>query len=139
MHIDQFKKREDVGYTDEDGCYYENAVEFIQMGLFEFCECGNPEENLMYIRDALELIDYRVRALEDINSYNSKEWDVCCTLIEQKEIEVFGSESAAQFMYYWLHHEGLTEHGCSIPGWLTDKGKTLLADLNEMFPKAPQT
>ena len=34
-----------------------------------------------------------------------------------------------------LDEKGLTEHGSCIPGWLTEKGKHLLDDLNEYFNK----
>lgn len=45
----------------------------------------------------------------------------------------FGNEASAQFFFYWADRAGLTEHGTAIPGWLTEKGETVLAELEEIL------
>jgi len=35
------------------------------------------------------------------------------------------------FMWYWFDKEELTEHGGSVPGWLTKKGLGMLNKLNK--------
>lgn len=39
-------------------------------------------------------------------------------------------------MKQWMDDLGLTEHGSSVPGWLTEKGESflLLADMLEVSP-----
>lgn len=48
-------------------------------------------------------------------------------------VDHFGGENPAYFFFYWASDRQLTEHGGAVPGWLTEKGKTLLADLKEAF------
>ena len=64
---------------------------------------------------------------EDKQTY--EEWSAA-------EKRLFGSSGAAYFVYYVLDEKELTEHGTSVPGWLTEKGLTLLQDLNE-YLEAP--
>ena len=103
MNIDKFKQP-DGSYFDENEIYYRDAIEFI-MGMLDFCGCGNPEQSLKYILKAL-------------------------IYINDKETELpFSSDGEKYFVYYVLDKLELTEHGCSVPGWLTEKGEELLADL----------
>lgn len=44
---------------------------------------------------------------------------------QKLELEHFGSDIAAQFFYKWCNAKELTEHGGSVPGWLSDKGRDL--------------
>jgi hypothetical protein len=97
------------GWVDEDGCHWDGLVEYVQGYVLGFCCCGLPTENLNYVLAALSYIDER----------RSKNIDQA----------VFGNEQSMYFFFYWAHQQELTEHGSSVPGWLTDKGKTLLADL----------
>lgn len=39
-------------------------------------------------------------------------------------------------MWYWLDNKGYTEHGGSVPGWLTEEGWKLLEDLEELMAEA---
>jgi hypothetical protein len=83
-----------------------------------FCICGNPEKNLGYVREGLKFIRSLLNA-----EYTYEER-------KQKETEVFGNCESAEFFYYWTDREGLTEHGCAIPGWLTSYGVEFLSKLN---------
>lgn len=125
MHIDRFKNDDiDGGYIDESGCHYDDAESFYQNGIFKMCGCGRAEDNLAYIRDGLQHIaDY-----EEIDGLDDMQYDAWL----RAGIEVFGNELSRYFFFYWLDSIELTEHGSSIPGWLTEKGKQVLEDLKEM-------
>ena len=99
------------GYVDEDDCYYDGAVEFVQCCMLGFCGCGDPVSNLKYVLSMLELVARRGR----------------------------GAETAADwFFYYWLDANGYTEHGSSLPGWLTPSGRDLIGVLREALGVATE-
>lgn len=125
-YIKQFADPEG-GYTFEE-CYFNDAKDLIQTGVLGFCGCGNLEENLLFVRDALALIETRRKIAP--SSYAD---------VVAKEIELFGNKRSRDFVYYSLDKLGLTEHGGAIPGWLTEKGKQLLDDLNRLSPELRRT
>ena len=48
---------------------------------------------------------------------------------------IFGNEASMMFFYYWADSKDLTEHGSGLSGggWLTELGKEVLEDLNEIL------
>lgn len=119
---------------DKEGCYnfegspYESIVEYIQTGILDFCGCGSPEENLRFIRDGLSYINHKGQPIPAWDAPEHRRyWD---KYHEDGKL-LFGNDRSQQFFAYWLDAEGLTEHGGSIPGWLTAEGKTLLELLNK--------
>lgn len=102
------------GLEDEHGAYWDSPGEFVQGSVLGFCTCGEPNKNLEYIRNGLRLIKNKAERTTG------------------KEISVFGSECATFFFYYWALEKGFTEHGNSVPGWLTDEGEALLSDLESI-------
>ena len=125
MFIDEFKK-EDGSYESKDGIYYEDAESFIGTHILGFCGCGNPDCAIEFVRGALQLID---------DSQNKEQ------TFEEWMVEVdsyFNGEGGRYFMWYFLDNKGLTEHGGSVPGWLTSDGKELLSDLNELKQQTKQ-
>jgi hypothetical protein len=122
MFIDKFKMKD--GSYNKDNCSYEYADQLLG-NMLGFCGCGNPDEALGYVREALQLIDNRKQLVwKDKMTYEQWAADV------DKLFPVVGSD---YFMWYFLDHKGFTEHGSSVPGWLTTKGEELLADLNELI------
>lgn len=121
MHIDKYKK--EVGYEDPDGCFHEDAESFLQTYSLGFCGCGRPEDSLAYVRDVLQHID-NLKQLVWEKKQTYEEW----TAAGKK---LFASDGAEYFAFYVMDTKGLTEHGGSVPGWLTDKGREMLEDLNE--------
>lgn len=122
MFIDKYKK--DDCWIDEAGCQYFDAESFIEMGLFNFCGCGQPDSTREYVRNSLQLVsDIKELVWEKKMSY--EDW------IDKKN-ELFKTDEAEFFMWYWLDHKGYIEHGGSVPGWLTEDGKEILSDLNEL-------
>jgi hypothetical protein len=124
MYIDKFKE-EDV-YCSEDGCEYDTAEDFIQCEVLGFCGCGNPECNLKFIMDGLK----HINSISPSNRSNFDEW---YQQWYEEGLSFFGSEGARYFFFYWAAKEGFTEHGSSVPGWLTEKGNHLLSDLAEIY------
>ena len=123
MYIDKFKKED--GYYDPDGCFYEDAETFIATYMFGFCGCGMPDEALRHVRDSLQIImDMKEQLWTKKITYN--EW-------EERKKKCFSNSGSEYFMWYVLDKLGFTEHGSSVPGWLTQGGMELLSDLNELY------
>ena len=124
MNIDKYKKD---GIYKKGDIEYEDPIDFIQSGVFNFCCCGQAENNLKYIRDVLEYINWKYDRKEPFDDWY-KEWRAMAPAL-------FMNDGAEYFIYYVISERGLTEHGGSVPGWLTVEGHELLDDLNELFPK----
>lgn len=107
----------DKGY-DYQGQHYEDLTEALHCGVLGFCACGAPEENLTFILGALELISQQCP--DDIP------WSTWWEENQAKKAAYFGNDGAAYFFYYCADKAELTEHGGSVPGWLTEKGEELL-------------
>ena len=132
MHIDKYKSND--GYIDESGCNYDNAIDFIQTHIFGFCGCGCPDDNLIYVRDSLRLL-----AKFRFSYHDEKEkWEDFYKMYRLSVDNHFKSSGAEYFMWYWLDNKGYTEHGGSVPGWITSKGEELLQDLEEITQEAAQ-
>ena len=121
MKLADFRK--DDGYRDEAGCYFDDTEALISTGILGMCGCGDPAGNLEYIRTGLCLIDERLQS----DATDRKWWDE----YQQRVRAHFGNHLSEQFFYYWLDKEAFTEHGSSIPGWLTEKGRDLAEMLKE--------
>lgn len=118
MFIDKFK--EGSGYVDKNGCWHDDALDFISIGIFNFCGCGSPEETLKYIHDCLQIV-------KDGTNMDYKEFCEC-------KSKIFNNNSGAEnFMWYFLDNQELTEHGSSVPGWITDYGEEMLSDMKQII------
>jgi hypothetical protein len=115
----------DSGYEDAEGLYCETADTLLQSGILGFCCCGTVPENLRYISAGLELIG------EKSPKGSGDEWNAWYKGWRKRVDDHFKSSAAEYFFFYWADKEKLTEHGGCVPGWLTDKGKDLLAMLRE--------
>ena len=102
----------DGSVLDRDECYYDTVESYLG-SLFGFCGCGIPEETLAYLMKGLELVDSYIR--DDF-----KEWDKACD-------DHFKTKEGRYLVWYIFDAKELTEHGGSVPGWLTPDGKALLA------------
>jgi hypothetical protein len=93
-------------YVDKNGVYYDTVEEYIG-SLLQFCSCGDPHGALVYVHGILKDVNNRTY------TYDLSEMDY--------------------FAYYMLTHIGILDHGTSVPGWLTDKGKLVLALLEKVL------
>lgn len=130
MTIDKYKQP-DGSYIGPDCCTYRDAEDFLITGIMGFCGCGFPDQALQHIRDVLQLI-HELKSLIWDNKLTTDQWYA-------RELKVFGSVGAAYFTYYVFDNLKLTEHGGSVPGWLTQKGIDLLNDINELYPHDNRT
>jgi len=96
-------KRED----SPKGTYFEWPESFVEVAILNFCGCGRPESARGHVLDVLERF-----------SKENNLWDYD----ETKDAAMFGTDGSMYFMFYWLSQEEYTEHGGSVPGWLTEKG-----------------
>lgn len=128
MKFADFKK--EGGFEDAEGCWHDDADSLLQTGIFKFCGCGRPEDNLDYILGGLELIAEKPpQGYDAFSAWFDK---------HQERVRAhFGSMKAAYFFYYWADKEDLTEHGGSVPGWLTDKGHDLMLMLRGAKDERP--
>jgi hypothetical protein len=124
MNIDKYKKED--GYYNEDGCFHQDEESFLQVAILGFCGCGDPQLSLKHVQKGLR----QIKNLGELSSVKFKqefeEW-------EKENKKLLGGETGVYFMWYFLDREGFSEHGSSVPGWLTEKGKELLEDLDELF------
>lgn len=114
-------------FCETNGMKYDTAGEFIQNGLFGYCNCGAPEDHLEYVRQGLMLIKETsdlYRSGKPVHSDVSK-------ALRDKIQAHYGSAGAEYAQYYWFDYIGLTEHGGSVPGWLSPEGENMLNILNE--------
>ena len=123
MHLDKYKDKQGF-YVDPDGCSWETPEDFLQGYVLGFCCCGDPDANVKYI----------ARVLEHIDDLKNSVWTKDITYEEWYEKgRGLGTGTSLQFTYYFLDSKGLTEHGTSVPGWLTDKGREFLEDVKERY------
>jgi hypothetical protein len=95
----------------------------IQCEILDFCMCGQPEtvfNYLLIILRSFKKIDDT--PLEEEWGKTPPGWEKA--LAERDKL--FNSKGEQYFVYYWLTKEDFTEHGGSVPGWLTGKGENLL-------------
>jgi hypothetical protein len=126
MHIDKYKT-EDGEYLDENGTTFTDELSFLQVGILGFCCCGDPETSLAYIRDRLEYIkSYGLVGQNKISLFS----------LNKQCHELFHTTGEMFFFFYSMDKLGLTEHGSSVPGWLTVKGENFLSDINDFLANA---
>lgn len=99
------------------------------MGKFEFCGCGLPESAAVYIRDGMQAFVDLWGVIEARPAAEHRAaW--------QAFYAYWPDEGARYFFWYWLDSRRLTEHGGSVPGWLTDEGTDYLAALAEALAES---
>jgi len=135
------KALKDYAYTDEygggwsstpEGCHWDTAREMLLCSddFIGFCGCG-IDGDFEYVLGGLRLINRRF----DNDHDNLDAW---WKQHREAELKHFGHALSAQFFYKWADKAGLAEHGGSVPGWLTEKGKTLLRLMEEAFVLEPR-
>ncbi len=124
MHIDKYKDKdqheEENYYTDKNGYAWDGQQDFLQGGILGFCCCGIPNQNLKYVGKALRLLSNLSNQLISYEEFN------------EQQLSLFGSREGAYFMWYFLSSKDLTEHGGSVPGWLSKEGIELMEDIESL-------
>lgn len=84
----------------------------------EFCGCGIQGPTLGVFRDVMQTF---------ADAVEKNDWGAAYTAREK----LFGGNTAWEYLvYYVLAAVDLTEHGGSVPGWLTDEGKCVQAAMS---------
>lgn len=112
------------GEINVEGYWIGNYANYIFSNIFNFCACGCPEDTLAHIRDGMRLVKrLRDEVQNDDHPLIWSEWNDECLVH-------FGGEAQKYFMFYWFDEKGLTDHGGSVPGWLTEMGEQILDKLD---------
>lgn len=120
-----------VRLTDET---YFGEAEGALGSLFGFCGCGTPEAPLRLLRDAMRLIDVKPN-----NPHDFDKWKAAYRIRRAAMDELFHHDKGVEYLvWYLLDDKKLTEHGTSVPGWLTDLGRDVLVDLDELLSLIPE-
>jgi hypothetical protein len=110
-------------FIDNEGGSWDTPQNAIAIKLLGFCGCGDPEAALAYVRSALRLI-------VGLHRDDPTPWDEKYRRYREHAHTLFhGDRGTELFMWYFLDDKGLTEHGTSVPGWLTPLGNDVLEDL----------
>jgi hypothetical protein len=125
MYLDQFKNAEGK-YAASSGVEYDSPVGYIIEHEFGWCGCGRPFEAAMHVRSILALI----ASLH--SDKEGQEWREHYQRWTEAEKSLFPHEGSNTVAYYVMDRAGLTEHGGSVPGWLTARGHEMLKDLDEI-------
>lgn len=125
MHfMDKYKKSD--GTYEIDEITYDTIEDALMMGVFGFCGCGMPLYTLAYIRDELELIKRQTEWLMENHHITRDVPEPMENNYKKKNL------GRSYFIWYWFDKMGYTDHGGSVPGWLTDEGESLLECLKEL-------
>lgn len=129
MFVDKFKLDNGRYYYDE--CSYENETDLILSGFFKFCGCGLPEKALRYIKDVM----IHIQQLQEYHLSKSPgdEFADFYSGWELRGETLYGNEGAKYVIWYVLDNTGMTEHGASVPGWLTPLGEDILQDIKDII------
>lgn len=117
MKLSDYKKR-DNGFCDyeKDGISYQDAEGVLLSGFFDFCMCGCPSETLELLYHVLKNIDS-----------GFEHWDER----KKRDDELMFNDGIRYLVWNVLDREDMIEHGSSLPGWLTQKGRDYLSLLEE--------
>lgn len=107
-----------------------------------FCDCGNPEYTLLFIKNILNTIKEKVTnwSNEDYNKEASRYYNMYLQdLISTFEFNNSSSsltnsqKGIVQFVLYHLDNVGVLEHGSGIDAaWLSEYGHQILNILNKI-------
>jgi len=112
-------RQDDSWFLDEDDISHENAESYLGNQL-SFCGCGRPEDALLFMRDVLHALDTKGGSRDEWEERNKN----------LKELWHSIPDGIMYLVYYFLDNKELTTHGGSVPGWLTEKGLTMMHDLD---------
>lgn len=118
---------ESLSYSGPDGINYESELEYLCLAVLGFCGCGMPENTAAWVLEGLDIIN-------EPFEHDEKEWLQLYGDWKDRVRKHYGDNDGSRyFFWYWCADKEFTEHGGSVPGWLTDKGKDLRDRLRELL------
>lgn len=114
-----------IGHLDDP---IANGMNYLATEVLGFCGCGCREAALELVLEVLELISMKRPSGYEAGRAWYRE------VYKPAEDKAFSGAQAGlrYFVWYTLDDKEITEHGGSVPGWLTHKGMSLLADLRSL-------
>jgi len=117
IKIDEFGKQY---FEDPDtGLHFKTLEDLLQIGILEYCACGNPQENLKLIHGMLVMKEEREKLSESLSNpemfKNYREY--------MKNVKKYVADNWEQFFnFFWyvMDEKEIMSHGSSIPGWIED-------------------
>lgn len=99
------------------------------------CGCGDPAASVRLIYDVLAAINRRCERSQDLDLFNQAHKAALDAIWREESAALdalLPSRGIYYFVLYMLDHWDLLEHGTAIGGaWMSDKGKALLAVLED--------
>lgn len=107
----------------------QGGISYLASEVLGFCGCGCREVTLQLVLDVLELLTMK-SPQEGYEAHRVWYREV----YKPAEEKAFGGAPASlrYFVWYTLDDKEILEHGSCVPGWLTPKGMSLLADLRSL-------
>jgi hypothetical protein len=95
-------------------------------GKMQWCGCGEPNGAMELLGEVLEVLAWKFDLKTEIwESFYARYSDKLEQLVRYKT-----DYRLACTYFYILESAELTEHGGSVPGWLTDEGEELLKNIH---------
>ena len=116
---------------EKNGITCDTEFDYVWSEDLGFCCCGRSEATAKWMVRALKHIDKLIT-----NRPPENEWDAHYVRWKAETVELYGGmDGACYFFWYWCDAKGFTEHGGSVPGWLTMEGRNFLAELEHVLAK----
>lgn len=113
----------EYGYIDRKMTVLVPIPEGVRRASEIFCGCGAPWLCWGWIRDTFRRMKIEAERFDRGNSY---------TVLDPPDFAVLRYTSGPELIvFYLLDHLDLTDHGGSVPGWLTPDGLEVLEFLEE--------
>ena len=124
LHLDKYKGPD--GDYIYNATYYIDAESLLQCGVLQQCGCGNPEDNIRLVAKVLRHVhDRKMYVWDDNHKMTHEDW--------MEQGRKIGSDDVLKFIYYTIDEIELTEHGGSVPGWLTPLGIEFMEDVEALY------
>lgn len=120
--------RKEYAKPDERGEVWVGTWDQALGDVLGFCSCGAPETALGYVLRILRVINMKHPESGGLPYDTFKVW--YDAEYRPAVDAIFHGDAGAEYLaYYLLTDKELIEHGGSVPGWLTELGENVLADL----------
>src|SRR5690242_7981750 len=121
FEIPKIVEHSDGRTTVEDDYGFDDLASAMS-AILGWCGCGRQEVALEYLAGGLRLIA-EISERRELHGVGRDAW----YKEYRKRVDGYFNGEGAEYLFYYLcDFHGLIEHGGSVPGWLTDKGKALI-------------
>lgn len=109
-------------YVDDEGCYWNNAEDWLWCHRLGMCGCGQPDDCLNFITNFLKL---KEKESEEYNKCNFKNDEIDNLYDKYKKLNIQlimeNIDRIIEMLNHFLDSKGVLEHGSSVNGaWIDD-------------------